>query len=478
MEGFLETMDYQVDAPSHTRERAGGVSIRDHRRQSGAGFVLAILIGSLFCHMSMGSAVEDVAYQSGDVSNKGFKYEEAAQFIEFCVELDDQDDRQGTNTDPKFFSHIDERFWDPVPVYDSRRAIADDVVSFAKDAVSPAYSHWQKSLSAASKRATRKYGVGFASDSVFSDPILNGFGPWGNAWLLYRGRGKYAGSYAIAIRGTVFSFQPSATENAWFHTVESVGFLSPSVQFAGTRNASLHSGFAHATFSLLLDDRYGILRILNDRHVPEKTSIFITGHSQGAAMATLVHAFMHYSMRADDAAASPVFGLRNKEYRLKSYGFAQPKPGDYLFSMDFARITQAADNAIVVNNTLDVVPQVPMTLQSLGDLQDDLKNIGTAEKVIQLLSSTGSGVRRSIALVAEPLEKRTAKGYGYYYHYEELVAGGKAKLGSDKTASTWNFAPAGHVLFVYGTPGDPHDAFLQHHAWTYRALMEQQLKSY
>lgn len=37
-------------------------------------------------------------YESGDVSKKGHHHEEAKQFIVFCVELDNQDDRLKTTT--------------------------------------------------------------------------------------------------------------------------------------------------------------------------------------------------------------------------------------------------------------------------------------------------------------------------------------------------------------------------------------------
>ena len=46
----------------------------------------------------------------------------------------------------------------------------------------------------------------------------------------------------------------------------------------------------------------------------------------------------------------------------------------------------------------------------------------------------------------------------------------------DKISSSWNFVPAGHVMLVYGSPGDGADEFMQHHAWMYRDLIKAQLK--
>lgn len=417
---------------------------------------------------------ESRAFDSADAAIKGYRRHEATQFIEFCVELDNQDDREKHPLEAKLKPMIDPASWNPSPIYDSRRAVAEDVFGYSKDQANAEYAHWAKLYSQIVTKANRTHADHWNSDTIFSDPDLNGFGPWQNAWLLYEGRGRFAGTYAIAIRGTVFSNAPSAVEDAWFHTVQAVGFLSPVVQFADIRDASVHSGFAHATFTTMLDDRYGILRILSGRDLPADTRLYIVGHSQGAAMATLAHAFLHYAMRHDDSAGKPAFGLTGRRYKLKSYGFAQPKPGDYAFSFDFASVTQRHDNAIVINNAIDAIPQVPMTLQALGDLTRDFKGGSAAGKAIEFLSSAGSGIRRAIALLAELFVKDSAEGYGYFYRYTDLLPP-EGKLGSDKTASTWNFAPAGHVLFVYGTPGDPQDLFLQHHAWTYRTLIAEQL---
>src|SRR5215472_12053731 len=66
-------------------------------------------------------------YTSGDPTNKGYKYIEASQFIEFCVELDSQDDRlpdpdhpSHDPTSPNYRPQINPELWNPEPIYDSR----------------------------------------------------------------------------------------------------------------------------------------------------------------------------------------------------------------------------------------------------------------------------------------------------------------------------------------------------------------------
>ncbi|MGH8258786.1 MAG: lipase family protein, partial [Steroidobacteraceae bacterium] len=283
----------------------------------------------------------------------GFSYEEARQFIEFCVDLDDQDDRQAATAGPEDSPQIDPERWEKI--YDSRHALALDYFTYrarpaGAGAAASAQHHslpdddvgfWDKVFRRIEKQAKRR-GVTLKDvPSLEGDPALNGFGPSQNAWTLYEGLGPNAGRYAIAIRGTVFKDEPNVVENGLFQPVEGHDFLYQGVTFAEDSNATVHSGFAHATFSLLLDRRYGILPVISSgrTRVPAGSILYIVGHSQGAAMATLVHAFLFNAMRAADASNTDPFGLKRMDYRLKSYDFAQPKPGNYAFSAEFASYT-------------------------------------------------------------------------------------------------------------------------------------------
>src|SRR5258708_10543202 len=345
-------------------------------------------------------------YESGNVSMKGYRHGEAKQFIEFCVELDNQDDRLIHSNDKALHTVRDVRLWNPETLFDSRRAVAKDVVRFFKGSGTESDEHWGKLYTEIISRANAKHSEGWGEKTIFDDPDLNGFGPWQNAWLLYEGRGEFKGAYAIAVRGTVFSNSPSVAADAWFHPVAAKRFLSQAVQFADSDLATLPSGFTHASFTVLLDDRYGILRVLNDKNLVANTRVYIVCHSQGAAMATLVHAFMHSVIRNEEKRDKPVFDLKGKNYKLKSYGFAQPKPSNDVFSSDFASITQRSDNAIVINNHIDPVPKVPLTLQATGDFADDFKGRTFTVGVIHFFSGLGSSIRQRLAFLAEPLIKQ------------------------------------------------------------------------
>ena len=165
--------------------------------------------------------------------------------------------------------------------------------------------------------------------------------------------------------------------------------------------------------------------------------------------------------------------LYGKNYKLKSYVFAQPKPGNFEFSADFAYITQGLDNAIVINNDIDPVPQVPLTLQDLGDLGHDLPRTSIGTRVFHFIAGIGSGLRGVVGRIAEPIVRRSDAGFGYYYGYPNFIPDKKW----ENIASSWDFLPAGHVILVYGTtPSDTTDEFLQHHACMYRNLIKEQLQ--
>src|SRR5262249_8846000 len=129
---------------------------------------------------------------------------------------------------------------------------------------------------------------------------------------------------------------------------------------AETPQAETHLGWTYAMAELMFDRDGGILRALHDSGLVRPGSrILITGHSQGAAIATLVHAFLHYAI----ADPTDKFGLRDTGFTLKSYVFAQPKPGNWQFAMDFSRIAGSKGTAFVVNNNLDWVPQTPLSIE-------------------------------------------------------------------------------------------------------------------
>src|SRR6202044_1088426 len=133
------------------------------------------------------------------------------------------------------------------------------------------------------------------------------------------------------------------------------GYIS--VKLADAAGAETQLGFTYGMEVLMFASDTGILRMLRD-HVPQNSKLLITGHSQGAAIATLTHAFLHYAINDP----GDRYRLRNSGYSLKSYVFAQPKPGNWQFALDFAHIAASHGTAFTVNNSRDWVTQVPLSI--------------------------------------------------------------------------------------------------------------------
>jgi hypothetical protein len=239
-------------------------------------------------------------------------------------------------------------------------------------------------------------------------------GPYDNAWKLYHKTNSDI--YVIAIRGTIDTKRSIVNNVIATSTPADVHLPIDqnrvlSFKLAETPGAETHLGWTYATAELIFNDDFGILQALHTGLVPKGSRILITGHSQGAAVATLVHAFLHYAI------SDPYdkFGLRDSGYTLKSYVFAQPKPGNWQFAMDFARIAASRDTAFVVNNNKDWVPQVPLSIEFLDEPGADLlaqfgKQPGLQGIVNSMLAVGAIGFAQgSRAFIAMQIEDDTIK---------------------------------------------------------------------
>ncbi|MEM1135680.1 MAG: lipase family protein [Bacteroidota bacterium] len=113
------------------------------------------------------------------------------------------------------------------------------------------------------------------------------------------------------------------------------------VHFTPTKYGKLHSGFYHAT-KIVIDEICDTVAAFRNQH----QSLWITGHSLGAALATIAIAFLQ------DA----------KQYVNGLYTFGQPRVGDEAFAEKF-NIRFKNRTFRIVNNS-DIVTRVPM--RSLG----------------------------------------------------------------------------------------------------------------
>ncbi|TFE67176.1 hypothetical protein A7Q09_01590 [Methylacidiphilum sp. Yel] len=184
------------------------------------------------------------------------------------------------------------------------------------------------------------------------------FSPFNERWKLWKKTST--DTYAIVIRGTTLSFE-SILEDLLSFLIQSDAKLdykhqSIAYKFASHPQAAVHAGFAIGALLLLLHPEKGIVNQLK-RNVPSCSPIYITGHSQGAAVATLIRSYLHYQPT-------------NPSHNYKSYVFAQPKPGNDFYAYDFDHLFSNKGLAFRIINSLDWVPQLPFTFELLSDINN------------------------------------------------------------------------------------------------------------
>jgi hypothetical protein len=302
---------------------------------------------------------------------------------------------------------------------------------------------------------------------LFDSPVI---GPFDNKWQLWQRVADRR--FAIAIRGTVGQ-AGSIIEDLISVMIKAEGALSVGsvdcpYKFAADTEAGVHLGFAAATLLLLTDPANGILAHLAANGVQNGSDIYITGHSQGAAMATLLRSHFEYS------------GGLPANCSVKTYVFAQPKPGNQHYADDFEISFCDAQMAYQVTNTLDWVPQVPFTLQFPGDVDtpNPLSVIASPSLFITLLNKALGDIQSLVETQARSRIQPTAVALAQASALRQapaqpLPVSATAPL-SVPVMPTLNFVNAGTDIPLDGPPAvgpQREDAFFEHHVTTYYPLL-------
>jgi Lipase (class 3) len=192
---------------------------------------------------------------------------------------------------------------------------------------------------------------------------------WSVAWgpgltddrsnMLYVAQNIVTNQLAVTIRGTDWSF--------WLDWVEDFASLLPLVPFP-FQNAPFNSNVEVAAGTLLglatLNSLTGVGQIENSPPVTLETflqeqlnspDIFVTGHSLGACLATVMAAWL-----------ATVFSVS----RLKTYTFAAPSAGDAQFASYYNALftdsTTQKSTAYRLYNSLDSVPNAWASLETIA----------------------------------------------------------------------------------------------------------------
>ena len=173
-----------------------------------------------------------------------------------------------------------------------------------------------------------------------------------NKWQLWK---KGEDAVVINMRGTTRK-SISWLENFYAVMIPAEGdMLLPDSQkvhykYAEDPRASVHVGWSMGV-SFLISDILEHIKEVNEKGI---YNIYITGHSQGGALAHLLRSAFEYLPDS----------LLSKKNKFKVYTFASPKPGNRFFAYDYARYTSLENPSYTIINSSDWVPQVPFSIQS------------------------------------------------------------------------------------------------------------------
>lgn len=188
-----------------------------------------------------------------------------------------------------------------------------------------------------------------------------------NYWQVWQNQDD-KNQYAIAVRGTVATASSVLADllfpliNARFDIKFEFDNFPITLPFDLARDegdsavkAGVHAGFA-LSLLLMLFTTSSPLFVTLTLLAQSGNDVYITGHSQGASIATLLTSLVRHSTQQ----------FKGPSY--KTYTFAPAKSGNDHYAYDYAQVTAAGGYGWAVTSTQDWVPQVPFTLEWISDI--------------------------------------------------------------------------------------------------------------
>ena len=172
-----------------------------------------------------------------------------------------------------------------------------------------------------------------------------------NAWSVI----KFEDKGIVSFRGTTTK-SLSWLENFYSAMIPAKGVMTlPSGKianytFSEDERAGIQTGWSLAIImvSPVIIDK---IKRLNHEGI---FNIYITGHSQGGALALLFRAFLEHIPES----------ILSSKNSYKTYAFAAPKPGNRFFSYDYNKFSNKNLSSHTFLNPFDWVPLTPFTVQS------------------------------------------------------------------------------------------------------------------
>ncbi|MBN2778839.1 MAG: lipase family protein [Bacteroidales bacterium] len=215
----------------------------------------------------------------------------------------------------------------------------------------------------------------------------------------------------ISIRGTTNNFN-SWLENFYAAMVPASGKMQISeskeynYHLSDDPKAGVHVGWLLALAYM----EPGISQKIDSCINKGYRNFYITGHSQGGAIASLLTANIWLKKEK---------GLYSPNVNFKTYCSAAPKPGNINFARQYSYLTQKG-YAFNVINALDWVPEMPFTVQTLNDINElnpisadknTLNKLGVLQKVYvgSSFRKVDKSLKKSVRLFRKYLGKKAYK---------------------------------------------------------------------
>lgn len=272
----------------------------------------------------------------------------------------------------------------------------------------------------------------------------------------------------ICIRGTV------AQSNSWlenFYSVMIPATGSLKINDSTTFNYKLAKdslAYVHVGWTLGLSFLAPIaVKKINELYARGIRNFIIAGHSQGGALSFLMRSYLAYSSEIP------------KDIFIKTYCSAAPKPGNLNYAYDFDNINNGGW-AFRIVNTVDWVPETPLTVQTVHDMNalNPLihRNMMTGKQsFFQRLAVNYAFNKMSNA------SRKTMKRYRKYlgkFIYREIKKA-LPQFVQPAYAPSNNYMPAGSPIVLVPDekykiifPQDPKTFFVNHSYTAYKYLLQ------
>jgi len=275
---------------------------------------------------------------------------------------------------------------------------------------------------------------------------------------------------AISIRGTIKN-ATSWMEDFYSGMIKAEGKIQLDsnrifkYKFAEDTTAFVHVGWTIGVGFIEKD----IISKIEEYYAKGVRNFYISGHSQGAALATLLTSYLHYHPTLP------------KDIQFKTYALAAPKPGNLSYSYDFSSYTQEGWAYRVVN-TLDWVPETPLTIQVVNDvskinpfvtIEESTKSMKKIERLVVL------SVYRKMDNKLNKAQEYLTKYLGYKTY--SFVQKDLPNLEKSNFEKSFEYAPCGTQYVIVPTSDDiahfenPDDSFTHHHVWNYYYIFKKTL---